>query len=217
MSDFVSDIEKRFGLSIEQLLALMFVTVVVFGALAVAGLLMVRASSSQPPAESPIQPSYDIPTAREAYVPAVVVARQWDLGAELASAAGAWTPVIDPLQLSSGRTGWTFHFYFPGRGEMATVIVDQVENAWLSDVQPWETPPRLRADEDWQIDSPEAARLLLEQCQAALDAHPDAQVEIRLSTAAANRRLLWQGQVILPDELETACEVSIDATTGQVR
>lgn len=207
---------ERSGLSTEMLIVLIMGTTLVVGVIAIAIVLLLR-SGSPPPAETPPAPSYDIPTAREAYVPAVEVAREWDLGAELASGAGAWTPVIDPSRLASGRTGWSFHFYFPSRQEMATIIVDQAEDAWLADTQPWETPPKLREDQDWQIDSPEAMRLLLEGCQATLDAYPNAEVHLRLSTAAENRRLLWLGQVVPPDDPEATCRVEVDAKTGQVR
>ena len=76
-------------------------------------------------AEPPRQPSYDVLTAREAYIPAVTLIRDSDPGAQLATGTGVWTPNIDNVYLEAGRTGWTFHFYLPTSAEMATVIVNR--------------------------------------------------------------------------------------------
>lgn len=161
--------------------------------------------------------SYDIPTAREAYVPAVTLIRQQDPGAQLASATGAWMPVIDRALLRNGRTGWTFAFYLPGSNQMALVIVDRVTGPRLASSEPWASPPELLDDQAWQIDSGGAGmEAFMQMCGSMLDAQPDSWVQITLSTAAENSWLLWQYQLMASDG-SVACQVSVDASSGQVR
>jgi hypothetical protein len=161
--------------------------------------------------------SFDIPTAREAYVPAVTLIREKDPGAQLASATGVWTPVIDRAALNNGRTGWTFAFYLPATSQMALVIVDRVTEPRIANSQTWANPPQLMDDQNWQIDSGGAGmNAFVQTCSGMLDAQPDSQVQATLTTAAENRWLLWQYQILAPDGT-ASCQVSVDASSGQVR
>ncbi len=161
--------------------------------------------------------SYDIPTAREAYVPAVTLIREQDPGAQLASATGAWTPVVDRALLKNGRTGWTFAFYLPATGQMALVIVDRVTGPRIAHREDWASPPDLLDDQTWQIDSGGAGmNAFVDTCGGTLDAQPDGQVQATLTMAAENRWLLWQYQLLAPDGT-VSCQVSVDASSGQVR
>ncbi len=164
-----------------------------------------------------VGPDFSVPTAREAYVPAVELIRQTDPGAQLASSAGAWTPAISAANLEAGRTGWTFSFFLPSTGEMATVVVDQGHAARLVGLRPWQTPPELLPDTQWRADSPQVMALLLEQCAATAQAAPDVKVEMRLSTAAENRTMLWQARVESEEDPLAVCEVVVDGITGLVR
>jgi hypothetical protein len=195
------------GLAVLGLLAL--------GAIVIGGMVALASAGRQPEtAGMAPQVDFSIPTAREAYVPAVNLIRQEDARATLASGAGAWTPVINPDQLNAGRTGWTFHFYLPTFNQMATVVVDRGGVAHITELKPWETPPDLLQDQGWQVDSPQALSQMLASCQDTLNTQPDAQVEARLSTAASNRRLMWQVKVFSPENPLAMCEVRLDATTG---
>ena len=208
---------EPFRLTLEMVLALTLGVLLIIGLLIGIGLLLFRGKGSgEQVAAGQSAVDFDILTAREAYVPAVEVIRQWDAGAQLASVAGAWTPVINQAQLEAGRTGWTFHFYLPDSGQMATVVVDRGGGARVTDTQPWETPPALLSDMNWGVDSPQAISVLLDACGAVLENEPQAEVQARLSLAADNRRLLWQLQV-LSAENEALCAVNVDGTTGQVR
>jgi hypothetical protein len=106
--------------------------------LAITQVLPLLTSSPSSPA-SVETVSYDIPTAREAYAPAVTLIRQKDPGAQLASATGAWTSVIDRALLKNGRTGWTFAFYLPATQQMALVIVDRVTGPRIASTEAWAT------------------------------------------------------------------------------
>jgi hypothetical protein len=178
-------------------------------------LSLISSVSGGPPNIGPV--SYDIPTAREAYPPAVMLIRQQDPGAQLASATGAWTPVIDRALLYNGRTGWTFAFYLPSTGQMALVIVDRVTGPRIADVQAWETAPTLQDDQTWQIDSGGAGmQTFVQACGGTLDAQPDSQVQAILTTTGENQWLLWQYQLLAADGT-ISCQVAIDASSGQIR
>lgn len=163
------------------------------------------------------QPDYAVLTAREAYVPAVEAIRARDPGARLASGAGVWYPNIDMVYLSSGRTGWTFHFYLPATNEMAEVVVDRGGTARITTVTPWETPPDLLEDTRWQIDSPVALNTLVASCADLLEEATDAQVEARLTVARSAVAPTWQVRARSASNPLDACEVSIDAISGVVR
>jgi hypothetical protein len=202
---------------LEWIALLAFLGVVALGVVVIVIALTASRSRGQAEAQAVPTVSLDIPTAREAYVPAVEAIRQRDVGAELATGSGAWTPTINPAALEAGRTGWTFYFYLPASHEMAAVVVDQGGRARIAEVDAWETPPELLDDSLWEVDSPQAVSDLLASCQSVLDEDETAGVLLRLSAAAEHHRLIWQTQVVLSGDNQVVCEVDIDATTGQVR
>jgi hypothetical protein len=163
------------------------------------------------------QPDFTIPTAREAYIPAIDLARQNDVRAELVSAAGAWTPLFLVEQIASGRTGWTFHFYLPGEQEMISIVVGKEGIAQITKRVPWVIPVLALDDQGWFIDSPEIAETLVENCGDLKDGATNLKVEARLSLAASEGRMIWLIRVTSLDEVELFCELSMDATTGQLR
>lgn len=208
--------EEPTGINSMLLILIGLAAVVVLGAITVGvlvGLSMLGRGAESP---APNQPSFDVPTAREAYLPAVDLIRQSDPGAQLASGAGAWTPGVDPVYLQSGRTGWTFSFYLPASQEMAEVVVNRGGSAAIVEVQDWETPPMLLDDQGWQIDSPQALGMFLSVCQEEVNAAPDITVQTRLSASAQFNNLIWQ-MVATNDAGERVCVVSVDASTGQYR
>jgi hypothetical protein len=184
--------------------------------LCIGGYLLITTASRQVEATPP-PPDRSVPTAREAYPPAVEAIRAEDPGALLASSAGVWTPVIDAASLGEGRTSWTFHFYLPSSNRMAWVVVARDGAARIVRADSWETPPDLLDDQGWQVDSAQAMQTALQTCQATLDTHPDSVVEARLSMAASNRALVWRITVTPPGNPDLACAVAVDATTGQFR
>lgn len=198
-------------------------TIVVFLLTFAAGLalvMLVIVPALQPrsaPLELIAIPDYSQPTAREAYIPAVEVIRAQYPQATLAAAAGAWTPQIDRVQLEAGRTSWTYFFFLPDRQQMATVIVDADGLARIDAIDSWPEQPSLLDDQRWNTDSPEVTIPLLERCDDLLRSQPDSWVELRLSTAAANRTLLWQATISSPQAPEEACAITVDASTGILR
>lgn len=210
--------EERPGIGgriIEIGVALVIGLIALIAGIAALSFLFSQSRAANAPAPPP-QPAFDVQTAREAYLPAVDLIRQEDLGALLADGVGAWTPVLDPTYLGAGRTGWTFHFYLPATGQMATIIVDRGGRARITELLAWETAPALLDDQNWQVDSGQAVSLFLGNCQAALDQNPDLHVQARLSTAASNGRLLWEISAVTGDG-QVVCQVNVDASTGQVR
>jgi hypothetical protein len=214
-SGFGEEKRKGFALTPEIQVA------IAFGVTLVVGLICALVAFPRPSAgaDEPgdvTTPDATAPTAREALVAAVEMIRETDAGAQVASGAAVWTPRIDTAQMGAGRNGWTFHFYLPASGEMATVLVDGAGRAKLEDSVPWDTPPSLLDPQRWRTDSPEVMQQFVEMCQATLDAAPDAVVEVRVSMAAENRNVLWLAKVD-PGLGGTPCEVGVDATTGLLR
>ncbi len=224
--DFPSSVEpdqgerKGLGLSPDVQVAIAFSLTLIAGLCCAMTIVVPRLQLSAAPQQvqaTPVWTDTSIPTAREAYPPAVEVIRQTDPAAELASGVGAWTPIVNAVQLESGRTGWTFHFYLPTSHQMATVIVDRTNGARVAEVKPWETPPTLLSDQGWQVDSPQAVGRLLEACRTTFESQADSQVQARLSTAADHRTLVWHLRVFSPADPLAVCEVNLDATTGLLR
>jgi hypothetical protein len=179
------------------------------------GVAVVAAFILNPPkAAPPPTVSYDVPTAREAYPAALNLIRAQDVGALLMSAAGTWTPNINMAQLQAGRTGWTFYFYLPAKQQVASVIADTKSGARIASVQAWQTPPKVLDERSWTADSSSGMPAFLQKCQGDLSGQRRAIA--RMSTAAENGSLLWQFQVVTPDE-QVVCEVAVDARTGQPR
>src|SRR5262245_32017289 len=116
---------RRPGLNPPLLIGIVILVVVALMLCAAAYLFLnnvMRAQQNQPTPSGP-QPEFDVPTAREGYPAAVEVARAQDQGAQLTSAAGAWTPTIFRDNLDVGRTGWTYYFYLPTTNSMLWVTV----------------------------------------------------------------------------------------------
>lgn len=211
--------EPRPGLSPDVQVLAVFVLTLVAGfacaAVSLNSLGIIGGAAATPP---PRPPDFEVPTAREAYVPAVEAIRAIDPLAELAAGTGVWTPLIDSVQLEAGRTGWTFFFYLPNYGEMAQVVVDRGKVAHVVSRIPWQTPPSLLSDQGWLVDSPQAVNRLLEVCREVLnEAGEDAYVQLWLSTAAEHRTLLWLARVVPISGSQEACEVRVDAVTGVLR
>jgi hypothetical protein len=176
------------------------------------------AAEPDPPVSTPApQPDLDIPTARGAYPAAVEAARARDAGAELTSAAGAWTPNYRFDNLNAGRTGWTYHFYLPSERKILWITADSGGGVRIVREEDWDTPPSLIDDQGWQIDSAQALALAVQTCEPVLSADPNTSVEARLSLAASERALIWHIRMSPSDLDSDVCSVRIDATTGSVR
>ena len=197
------------GLNQTLVIVLGLVVLVVLG-----GIVLVAAFIFRPPSTPAVVAtvSYNIPTAREAYPAAVNLIRSQDVGAQLVSAQGTWTPNIDMSQLMSGRTGWTFFFYLPAKAVMASVIADTSTGVRIANVKPWQTPPSVNDERSWVADSSIGMDLFIQKCGGEI--HDDRQVLVTMSTARELGTLLWQRQVLTPDN-QVVCEADTDARTGQ--
>jgi hypothetical protein len=166
---------------------------------------------------------YGAPTALDVYPVAREAALQWADDAQLASAAGAWTQPIDMGMLNAGRTSWSFFFYSRSRGEVATVTGmqtgSQLDAEFIS-AMPYPAETTLLSDVGWVFDSGDAVRILLENGGAEFMSGREDQVAInlRLSTAASNGRILWIGSVIYGADPDlSSIVVEVDATSGEVQ
>jgi len=210
--------EPRAGLSKEIQIVITFVAVLIVGSIcgftATSGL---RAGGpARPQASAPVADTR-IPTAREAYDIAYQFVVDQGSPVELASAVGIWTPGVSDVQLGAGRTGWTFYFYRPEMADMVTVSVGWDENVRIEAVEPWEPAPELTHVQSWRVDSPAAVETFLANCSDMLDSTSDGVVELRLTTAAENRSVLWETKITSQENPLAVCEVDIDGTTGLAR
>jgi hypothetical protein len=210
--------EPRAGLSKEIQIVITFVAVLIVGSIcgfsATSGL---RAKAPEAPQASAPVVDTQIPTAREAYDIAYQYVVDQGSPVELASAVGIWTPGVSDAQLASGRTGWTFYFYRPEMADMVTVVVGREENVRIESVIPWEPAPELTHVQSWRVDSPQAVEGFLANCGDSLGSVSDGVVELRLTTAAENRSVLWQTSVTSETNPLAVCEVNLDGTTGLAR
>ena len=163
------------------------------------------------------------PTALEAYPAARDAALQWADDAQLAGAAGAWTPPINTGVMTTGRTSWSFFFYSRSLGGMATVVATeqggQIDAQFISSMA-FPTETALLSDVGWVIDSNEVVRMLLENGGTAFMSGREDQVAVnlRLSTAASNGRILWIASALHGSDPSLASlVVEVDATTGEVQ
>lgn len=218
--DLEEDKPQRVGFTLAPGLIVLAVFLLVLACAGMMGLVTVsslRPAPPQPTAIPPVQQDYSVPTAREAFVPALELIRQTDPGAELASAVATWYPTIDRTQLAAGRSSWAFHFYLPASEQMATVTVGQGVSPVLRSLESWPSQPALLDASRWLADSPLAISNGLVPCQEALASRPDAYVEARFSTTQDHVVLLWNVSVRAPGEDAALCEARLDAVSGIVR
>lgn len=213
--------KKRERLTIQpgQIALFAFAAVLFFGTLfALLGIFVLRPSAASVNAAEPAAvPDYAVKSAREAYPAAVELIRIQDPGAVLASAVALWTPGTPAINLQSGRSGWTFHFYLPATAEMATVVVDREGIARVETRSTWAEEPQLLDDTRWQLDSPPVMSLYLDRCEKELAGVDDAAVEARLTTALSAGQILWQVSFTSEADPTAACSITVDALTGLVR
>ena len=210
--------EPRGGLSKEIQLVIVFLVVLIVGSIcgfsATSGLR--SGGDDTPQTAAPVVDTRS-PTAHEAYDIAYEFVVDQGFPVELASVVGVWTPGGSDLQLEAGRTGWTFYFYRPEMADMVTVVVGRDESVRIDGVAAWEPPPELTDVQSWRVDSPQAVEGFLTHCSDTLEGTADGVVELRLTTAAENRSVLWQASVTSQENPLSVCEVNIDGTTGLAR
>jgi hypothetical protein len=100
---------------------------------------------------------------------------------------------------------------------MISIVVGKEGMAQITERVTWVIPVLALDDQGWFIDSPEIAETLVENCGDLKDGATNLKVEARLSLAASEGRMIWLIRVTSLDEVELFCELSIDATTGQLR
>jgi hypothetical protein len=201
--------KKEWGI----LIALVVLVLVVY-----VGLLFVVTRGGGAKVESAIPPSrspWKGLTAQEAYPLAEEVARAWQPDAELSSTSSAWRGGTTPQELLQGKTTWGFHFISPSVGQfcVVTVVGDQAQVMESSSIP---RVPVLLALTDWQVDSPQALSIFLDNGgRDFLAAHADADVHLHLSTKVENETLTWLATGLAADD-EMVHTVSINAVTGAV-
>ena len=192
---------------------LLLVVVAVYGGLL---FLVSGGLGGNPPQTGPPEPTpwYEVLTAREAYPQAEKVAKEWRGDARLSSATAAWSrPTV--AELTAGRTAWGFSFVSPSAEETAivTVVGQQAERV---QVQPVSKVPELLDVAGWQVDSPQAIGMFLDQGgEGFLRDHPESEIHLRLSTRADEGTISWLA-IGLSADGQTSSFLQIDAITGRV-
>ena len=192
---------------------LLLVVVAIYGGLLflVSGGSGLNLPQAGPPGPTPW---YKVLTAREAYPQAEKVAKEWQSDARLSSATAAWSrPTV--ADLTTGRTAWGFSFVSPSAGETAivTVVGQQAERV---QVQRASKIPELLDVAGWQVDSPQAVRMFLDNGgEGFLRDHPDSEIHLRLSTRAKEGTIFWLA-VGLSADGQSSAFLQVDAITGRV-
>jgi len=194
------------------LIGLVVVVLVVY-----VGLLLVvtRGGIKFGPGSSQPTPSWKVLTAREAYPLAEGAARGWQPDAELSNASSSWDSGATPQELVEGKTTWGFHFVSPSASQFCIVSV-LGEEARVIESGSVPRVPVLLGLGDWQVDSPQALSIFLDNGgRDFLAAHADADVHLHLLTRIENETLLWLATGLSPND-GVAHTVSINAVTGAV-
>lgn len=101
-------------------------------------------------------------TAVFAFAEAATSARNWQGDASLLEMTATWPQGVTRENILTGSTVWGFTFYSPALNEVAYIEV--VDNqARLITQTPAPTPLSPMDSSGWQVDSPEAIRILLEE------------------------------------------------------
>jgi hypothetical protein len=148
--------------------------------------------------------------ALSAYHLALPVAQAWAADAALVNGRASWQEGED---FSLGQAGWAFIFYSPGRAATALVTVGDDQASLLSS-RPLDQAPPLIAPGSWNIDSGEAAQLLLHNGGSGF-IHNHAGATLTLILSAANGQAAWEGTFITR-ETRRALYIRLDAGNGAV-
>lgn len=179
--------------------------------------LPLSASGKPPSAPGPPPQAPGMVTAREAYLLAERVGKDWRADAVLASATAAWYRPA-PEELLQGKTTWAFYFSSPSLPSTpkATLFIVAVEGESATGVR--ETQSQLPFSptrySEWRVDSPHALATFLEKGgRDFLAQHRGADVHVRLSTPQENISPVWMISA-LDSRSRASLVVQMDAKTG---
>jgi hypothetical protein len=137
-------------------------------------------------------------------------AEQWAADAELLRAEATWRPPEAWVQADHPPVAWSFYYYSPAQGEVASASVDGEELFWITptavDVRPatlQSFPPQHGVDVAWLSFRASGGEEFLEE-------HPNAAVHFRLQQEEAS---YW---TVMAFDQEANLRVKISADTGLV-
>lgn len=151
--------------------------------------------------------------AKAAWLLAEEAATGWREDAQLLSATAAWSEATE-RELASGKTSWGFYFLSPLARQIQAFSVSG-ESATGTRTFDLTSAPQGIDLSRWQVDSPEAIKIFLDQGgRDFLAQHPGAAVHLRLA-AQEEGRLVWTASGLSSQDRSTF-SLEIDATTGEV-
>lgn len=152
-------------------------------------------------------------TAKTAYPLAEEAAKGWREDAQLLSATAAWGEATEK-ELASGKTSWGFYFLSPLARQIKAFSVSGESATGTKTFDLTSTPQGIDLSR-WQVDSPEAIKIFLDQGgRDFLARYPGAAVHLRLA-AQEDGRLVWTASGLSSQDKSTF-SLEIDATTGEV-
>ena len=155
-------------------------------------------------------------TAVFAFAAAENKARSWQADAQLVDASATWPQGVTRDDILTGSTVWNFTFYSPGQNGVANVqVVDNVPTLLGQRTAPTVLTPLNSTG--WQIDSPEAIAILLEQAggNEFLRTQGVSILNMNLSLATESGRIEWLVS-LFSSQTGQSLIIRVDATSGEI-
>lgn len=166
----------------------------------------------------PIAPTLAVEgsTAVFAFATAANTARTWQADAQLVDASATWPQGVTRDDILTGSTMWNFTFYSPGQNEVANVqVVDNVptllgQRAATTALTPLDST-------GWQVDSPQAIAILLEEAggDEFLRTQGVSILHLNLNLVTESGRIEWLVS-LFSSQTEESLIIRVDAASGEI-
>lgn len=155
-------------------------------------------------------------TAVFAFATAAHTARSWQADAQLIDASATWPQGVTRDDILTGSTVWNFTFYAPGQNEVANVqVVDNVPT--LLGQRPATTALTPLDSTGWQVDSPQAITILLEQAggDEFLRTQGVSILNMNLNLITESGRIEWLVS-LFSSQTGQSLIIRVDANSGEI-
>ena len=155
-------------------------------------------------------------TAVFAFAAAANTARTWQTDAQLVDASATWPQGVTRDDILTGSTVWSFTFYAPGQNQVANIqVVDNVPTLLGQRSAPTALTPL--DSTGWQVDSPQAIAILLEQAggDEFLRTQGVSILNMNLNLVTESGRIEWLVS-LFSSQTGQSLIIRVDATSGEI-